>query len=81
MINVTRFDQSHFIVNADMIEFVEALPDTHISLVTGRKILVRETPQEIIDRVLEYRRMAGPLLNRPVLHEVLGELALAHEED
>ena len=75
MITVTRFDQSQFIVNADLIEFVEALPDTHISLVTGRKILVRETVQEIIDRVLEYRRLAGPLLSRPVPTEVLKEPA------
>jgi len=75
MITVTRFDQSQLIVNADLIEFLEALPDTHISLVTGRKILVRETVQEIIDRVLEYRRLAGPLLGRPVPMEVLKEPA------
>jgi len=77
MIHVTRFDQSHFVVNADLIEFIEALPDTHITLVTGRKILVRETPQEVIDRVLEYRRKAGPLLSRPVLHEALNIHAMA----
>jgi flagellar protein FlbD len=75
MITVTRFDQSQFIVNADLIEFVEALPDTHISLVTGRKILVRETPQEILDRVLDYRRAVGSLLSRPVPIEVLKEPA------
>jgi flagellar protein FlbD len=73
MITVTRFDQSQFFVNADLIEFVEALPDTHISLVTGRKILVRETPQEIVDRILDYRRAVGSLLSRPVLPEVLKE--------
>jgi len=79
MITVTRFDQSQFIVNADLIEFVEALPDTHISLVTGRKILVRESVQEIINRVLEYRRLAGPLLSRPVPHEVLKEHAVVED--
>ena len=65
MITVTRFDNSAFIVNADLIEFVESLPDTHISLVTGRKLLVRETAQEVVSRVLDYRRAAGPLLCRP----------------
>jgi len=75
MITVTRFDQSQFIVNADLIEFVEALPDTHISLVTGRKILVRETVQEILDRVLDYRRAVGSLLSRTVPAEVLKEPA------
>ena len=75
MITVTRFDQSQFIVNADLIEFIEALPDTHITLVTGRKILVRETQQEIVNRVLEYRRIAGPMLSRPVPMEALKEHA------
>jgi len=65
MITVTRFDQSEFILNADLIEFVEALPDTHITLVTGKKLLVRETAPEVVARVLAYRRDAGPLLRHP----------------
>lgn len=71
MITVTRFDQSELIINADLIEFVEALPDTHITLVTGRKFLVRERPEEVVERVLAYRRLAGPLLVRPTPVEVL----------
>jgi flagellar protein FlbD len=66
MITITRFDQSELIINADLIEFVEAVPDTHITLVTGRKFLVRERPEEVVRRVLEYRRAAGPLLRRPI---------------
>ena len=65
MITVTRFDHSEFIVNADLIEFVESLPDTHITLVTGKKLLVRETSQQIVDLVMEYRQKAGPILWRP----------------
>ena len=65
MITVTRFDNSALIVNADLIEFVESLPDTHITLVTGKKLLVRETAAEVVTRVLAYRRDAGPLLRRP----------------
>lgn len=65
MITVTRFDNTELIVNADLIEFVEALPDTHITLVTGKKLLVREAAQEIVSRVLAYRQAAGPLLRRP----------------
>ena len=65
MITVTHFNNSPFLVNADLIEVVEALPDTHITLVTGKKLLVRETPDEVVARVLEYRRAAGPLLRRP----------------
>ena len=53
-------------MNADLIEFIEALPDTHITLVTGKKLLVRETAQQVVEKVLEYRRLAGPLLARPM---------------
>ena len=59
MITVTRFDHSDFILNADLIETVEALPDTHITLVTGKKILVKQTTDEVIARVVEFRRRAG----------------------
>ena len=65
MITVTRFDNTALIVNADLIEFVETRPDTHITLVTGKKLLVRETAQEVVARVMAYRRDAGPLLRRP----------------
>lgn len=65
MITVTRFDQTTLIVNADLIEYVETTPDTHITLVTGKKLLVREKADEVVARVLEYRRAAGPLLRRP----------------
>ena len=65
LITVTRFDNTEFIVNADLIEFVETLPDTHVTLVTGKKILVRESAQEVVARVLAYRRDAGPLLRHP----------------
>ncbi len=65
MITVTRFDNTELVVNADLIEFVETLPDTHITLVTGKKLLVREGAPEVVARVLAYRRAAGPLLRRP----------------
>jgi flagellar protein FlbD len=65
MITVTRFDNTELVVNADLIEFVEMLPDTHITLVTGKKLLVRESAPEVVARVLAYRREAGPLLRRP----------------
>ncbi len=66
MITVTRFDHSDFVLNADLIETVEALPDTHITLVTGKKILVKQTADEVVARVIEFRRMAG-IFPRPPL--------------
>ena len=66
MITVTRFDHSDFILNADLIEIVESLPDTHITLVTGKKILVKQTAGEVVTRVIEFRRQAG-IFPRPPL--------------
>ncbi len=59
MIKVTRFDQSEFWVNPHQIEFMEATPDTVISLVSGKKIVVRESVDELIDKIIEYRRKLG----------------------
>lgn len=64
MIKVTRFNQSEFVINAEMIEFIEQTPDTVITMVTGRKVLIRESSEEVIRRVLAYRREAGPFLLR-----------------
>jgi flagellar protein FlbD len=55
-----------FVLNSDLIEVVEATPDTHVTLTTGRKLIVRETPAEIIALVVEYRRMTGNALPRLV---------------
>ncbi|HHI02814.1 MAG TPA: endoflagellar protein [candidate division Zixibacteria bacterium] len=57
MIKVTRIDNSELIINSDLIEFVESSPDTIISLTDGKKIIVRETPDEIIEKVAQFRRL------------------------
>ena len=66
MITVTHFDQSEFVLNADLIEFVESKPDTYITLVTGKRLLVRETSEQIVARVVEFRRLAGIFPRPPV---------------
>lgn len=73
MIVVTRFDGTELTVNADLIEFIESAPDTHVSLVTGKKLLVREGREEVIARILAWRHQAGPLLARPRVGEYLPE--------
>ena len=73
MITVTRFDQSEFVLNADLIEFVEAKPDTHITLVTGKKLLVRETSAQVVARVIEFRRQAGAFPRAPMAGLRVGE--------
>ena len=62
MIKVTRLDNREVVVNADLVEFVEATPETIISTTTGKKLVVRESVDEIIRRALEFRRRALPLI-------------------
>lgn len=71
MIKVTKLNRAVLVVNADMIEFVESTPDTLITLTTGRKVMVRETLDELLSRVREYRvaTMSHPV---PVTADVSG---------
>lgn len=55
MILVTKLNKSQVVVNADLIEYVEKTPDTLITLTTGKKLMVRETLEEVVALVLEYR--------------------------
>ncbi|PLV56794.1 flagellar FlbD family protein [Thermotoga sp. SG1] len=56
MIKLTKIDGKWFVLNADLIETVEALPDTTITLVNGRKYIVKESVEEVVQRVIEYKR-------------------------
>jgi flagellar protein FlbD len=55
MIQLTRINQSPLILNSDLIEHIEAAPDTIICLTTGQKMIVRESPAEVIDKVVACR--------------------------
>ena len=56
MIRITRLDGREVVVNANLIRFVESTPDTIISLTTGDKVVVQESVDEIIRRVIAYGR-------------------------
>jgi flagellar protein FlbD len=58
MIKLTRFDGSELAVNAELVKFVEAAPDTIVTLTSDQKILALETVEEVIDRIIRYRRLA-----------------------
>ncbi len=58
MIKVTRINDSKIVINSDLIEFVESSPDTIISLIDGKKIIVKESPDEIINKVARFRSLA-----------------------
>lgn len=56
MIRVTKFDGEEMVINAELIVDLRATPDTVISLTTGKKILVMDEIDEIIDKVIEYKQ-------------------------
>ena len=56
MIRLTRLNNQALTVNSDLIKFVEQSPDTLITLVTGEKIVVRENAEEVLARIVEFRR-------------------------
>lgn len=59
MIKVTRLNDAQLVINADLIEFVEAIPDTIISLTTGKKIMVKESIDDIIEGVARFKRLSS----------------------
>jgi flagellar protein FlbD len=56
MIHLTRLNNTKLVINSDLIKFVEQSPDTVITLLSGEKILVQETVDEIVERVVDFRR-------------------------
>ena len=61
MIQLTRINHHEITVNADLIEHIEATPDTVLALTTGQKLMVLESPSEIVRRVIDFRRrIAAP---------------------
>jgi len=68
MIHLTRLNHVRLVLNSDLIEHVEVTPDTIISLTTGEKIMVLETAEEVVARVIDYRRsIYGPVMQCPLL--------------
>jgi flagellar protein FlbD len=59
------FDNKRIVLNADLIEFVEGTPDTLISLTDGKKVMVKETVEEVVDCVVTYKR----LLSQPLVRK------------
>jgi flagellar protein FlbD len=56
MIEVSRLNGSIYFLNPDMILTLEATPDTVITLTSGEKLMVRESPADLIDRFVAFKR-------------------------
>jgi len=56
LIKLNRLNNTEYFLNSDIIETIEMTPDTVITTVHGKKYVVLETADEIIDRIAEYRK-------------------------
>ncbi|HLG96303.1 MAG TPA: flagellar FlbD family protein [Bryobacteraceae bacterium] len=56
MIRLTRINHVPLVLNADLIEHVETTPDTVIAMTNGQKFMVKESADEVIEKVIEFRR-------------------------
>ena len=63
MIKVTRLKGVEYWLNPHVIEIIEVIPDTIITLGSGKKLVVRESPEEIFDEIVKYRQKLGQFGN------------------
>lgn len=55
MVNLTGMNGKELILNAEHIEKIEEVPETIITLTNGKKYIVLETPEEVVERVIRYK--------------------------
>ncbi|MEX2170851.1 MAG: flagellar FlbD family protein [Pirellulales bacterium] len=56
MIKLTRLDGEPFLLNAELIKYVESRPDTYVTLTTGDRLVVTEPSDEVLRRTLQYQQ-------------------------
>jgi flagellar protein FlbD len=61
VIKVTRLNGAEYWLNPHVIETLENRPDTTITLINGKKLVVKEKPQEILEAIISYRTRLGIL--------------------
>lgn len=59
MIEVERVNGQKILVNPDLIRVIEMAPDTVVTFTDGEKILLRTKPEEIVERIIKYRKKLG----------------------
>lgn len=56
MIRLSRLNGKEFILNCELIKYLESTPDTVITLTTGEKLMVHESVDEVVERTMKYRQ-------------------------
>ncbi|HLK17916.1 MAG TPA: flagellar FlbD family protein [Bryobacteraceae bacterium] len=68
MIRLTRINHVPLVLNADLIEHIEITPDTVIAMTSGQKFMVLESADEVVDRVIQFRRLIADRSQPEVVH-------------
>jgi flagellar protein FlbD len=63
MIQVTRLNGKGYFINPHQIESIEIHPDTTLLMLSGKHVVVLEKAEEVIDRIVAYRRRIGAFKN------------------
>ncbi|GHT48261.1 flagellar protein FlbD [Spirochaetia bacterium] len=63
MIIITRLDGSQYYVNPHQIESIDCKPDTTLLMLSGKHIVVREKPDDVCSKIIEYRKLIGGFKN------------------
>jgi flagellar protein FlbD len=64
MIELTRLNNEKIVVNADLIEFLERTPDTLVTTTTGKKLMVKESIEEVVEKVLVYHHRSRVVVHK-----------------
>lgn len=64
MVTLTRLNDRQIVVNAEMIRTIESTPDTTLTMTSGDRMIVKETVDEVVSRVIEYGRHLRGVLPR-----------------
>lgn len=63
MIFLTKLNGDSLVVNSDLIEFIEIVPDSLIITANGKNLRVKESPEEIVKKIIEYKKKVNSSLN------------------
>ena len=82
MIQLTRLNNRPLVVNSDLIKFIEHTPDTVITLITGEKVVVSESTEEVLDQIVSFRRrILAPEVGIPPSEDPLEQPPEAVQDD
>ena len=59
LIRVIRMNGLELVINAELVEFIESTPDTVLTLSTGKKFVLKDSVQDVIDKIIAYRKVIG----------------------